>query len=300
MYVDKYIEYLSKELNYSENTIKNYEIDIISFDNYLSNKNKSFNALTKQDLRYYLKFLDKSKYSNKTIARKLTSLRVYFNFLVEINAISYNIFNEIDNPKLEKKIPSYLSYEDLSKLLDSVEIDTNLGLRNKLIFELIYSSGLRISEVSNLEISQINLDDNIIKVMGKGNKERIVYYGKRLEVLLKKYLQTSRGELLNGKICSNLFINRFGTKLSVRMIDKILKKICDNISFKGKVSAHTIRHTFATHLLNSGADIKSVQELLGHESLSTTEIYTHVSSDRVKSVYLSAHPREKLNNNIKQ
>ncbi len=291
--VFKYLTYLDKELNYSSETIKNYEIDLIYFNKYLNENNYNYLKLTKDNIRNYLKYLDSFKLSNKTIARKLSSLRSYYDYLLVNNYITSNIFSAISNPKVEKKLPKVLNYEEIETLFDSIDTNTIYGVRNRLILELIYSSGFRLSEVISIKLKDINKGDLSIKIMGKGSKERVVYYGAYVAKYLELYLNNSRSILLNNKTSEYLLINKFGNPLGKSMIEKIVKNSAKEVCLKHNISPHTLRHSFATHLLNSGADIKTVQNLLGHESLGTTQIYTHVSNDRIKEVYLKTHPREK-------
>ncbi len=293
VYIDSYLEYLEKELNYSSDTIKSYENDIKQFSIFLDNKKLNFLKLTKEDIRNYLKELDYQKLSNKSIARKLTSLRMFYNFLVEINKLETNIFMGISNPKIEKKLPKYLNYEEIEKLLKDIKLETIYDHRNRLILELVYSTGIRLSELTEIKINDINFSEKTLKVMGKGSKERIVYFGDVLNEYLESYQKDIRPLLLNNKESKFLLLNKYGEKLSKSMIGKIVKTCAKEVCLKHDISIHTLRHTFATHLLNNGADIKTVQELLGHESLSTTEIYTHVTSERIKEVYLKTHPRER-------
>jgi integrase/recombinase XerC len=239
----------------------------------------------------YLKYLDSLNLTNKSIARKMSSVRGFYNYLLTNHVINSNVFNSMSNPKIEKKLPEFLNYNEISDLLNAVEPDSTLNIRNRLILELIYATGIRLSECSNLKVNDFNLNEKSIKVMGKGSKERIVYYGEYAEKYLNMYLNGPRDELLNHHQSDYLFINRFGYQLHDESIENILKKAVKTISLKHKISIHTLRHTFATHLLNNGADIKTVQELLGHSSLATTEIYTHITSERIKEVYLHTHPR---------
>ncbi len=291
--IKDYLLYLAKELNYSNETIKSYKSDLIQYDKYNKDKKINFLKITKEEVRNYLKYLDNLKLSNKSIARKVTSLRMFYNFLVEIKEIDDNIFNTVSNPKIGKKLPNYLNYEEIENLLNKLDVTTVYGYRNRLILELVYSTGIRLSELSKIKVNDINLSDKTLKVMGKGSKERIVYFGRITFNYLEKYLSNQRKILLNNKPNDYLFINKFGNRLSKSGFEKIIKSCAKEVSLKHNISMHTLRHTFATHLLNNGADIKTVQELLGHESLATTEIYTHVTSERIKEVYLKTHPREK-------
>lgn len=285
-YLSKYEEYLKYELNYSSLTIKGYFTHIIEFNKYLNNKKISYKSLTKQNIINYLKYLDNKKLSNRTIANKLSALRSFFDFLLEENILNKNIFKLIRNPKLEKKIPNFLSYEEIRKIFDSIKCKTVLDYRNKLIIELLYASGIRVSELVNLKLKDFSFDERKILIMGKGKKERITFYGIPAAKALEDYLKVRASDN------EYLLLNKYNNKISTRAIGQIVDKICLNAAVNNNVSPHTFRHTFATHLLNNGADIKSVQELLGHSSLDTTEVYTHITNDYLKSEYLRGMPRK--------
>ncbi len=285
-YFDKYSEYLKYELNYSLLTIKGYFNHIVEFNKYLNKHNIDYKNLTKEDIINYLKYLDNKKLSNRTISNKLSALRNYFDFLLEEKVIKINIFKLIKNPKLEKKLPNFLSYEEIRKIFDSIKCNTVLDYRNKLIIELLYASGLRVSELVNIKISDISFNERKIKVLGKGKKERITFYGIPCEKALNDYLKVRNSDN------EYLILNKYNQKISTRAIQQIVDKISLNAAINNNISPHTFRHTFATHLLNNGADIKSVQELLGHSSLGTTEVYTHITNDYLKSEYLKNMPRK--------
>ena len=191
--------------------------------------------------------------------------------------VDTNLFNSIRNPKIEKKLPNYLSYEELARILDNIDISTFIGLRNRLMVEMFYATGCRVSEITNIKVNDIDKSNNSIRIMGKGSKERIVYFGEYARDYLDRYLP-----LID---CVYLFTNEAKEKLRVHDVEYIIKDLVKNLALKTHVTPHTLRHTFATHLLNNGADIKTVQELLGHSSLNTTGIYTHVSNERIKEVY---------------
>ena len=290
--IKRYEEYLEKELNYSANTIKSYLSDINDYQLYLEDYNIKYLKINRNNIRDYLKILDDNKLTNKTIARKLTSLRMFYEYLLDIKLINNNIFNNISNPKIEKNLPHYLNYNEIDDLINNLPNESIFDIRNKLIIELLYSTGIRLDEITNLMLKNINKSDKIIKVVGKGNKEREVYFGTDAYNSLNEYLNNARSELLNNKTSEYLFINRFGNKLGGSSIYKVVRDSIKYISSKRKISPHTLRHTFATHLLNNGADIKSVQALLGHENINTTEIYTHVSNKEIKDIYLKTHPRK--------
>ena len=285
--LENFIKYLNTELNYSILTIDNYQRDINAFFEYLNNFNIKYNAITKQDVINYLKFLDECKLSNATISRHLSSLRTFYNYLVNHNIIKTNPFNRVSNPKKEKKLPTYLYEDEIRNILDNLSDEDIYKRRDRLIMELFYSTGMRLNELSNIKINDINGDE--IRVLGKGRKERIVYLDKVAKKLLNDYLDNDRREFK--PIDSYLILNKDGKRLSNRSIENIVNHIIKEASIKKHVTPHTIRHSFATHMLNNGCDLKVVQELLGHESLSTTQIYTHITNDRIKEVYKSAFKR---------
>lgn len=284
--LEKYNEYLKYELNYSFYTIKEYVLHVKDFITYCDNNGVNYLSLSKDDVINYLKFLDEQKLSNKSIGTILSSLRCFYSYLLDNNYINLNIFKLISNPKLEKKLPSFLSYEEIRIVLDSIDIDNILSIRNKMIIELLYATGIRVSELRNIKITDIDFNNKSIKVFGKGSKERIVYFGDYAYDAIKLYLD-------NRELKSEyLILNNNGKQISVRGIELIIKNVIEKACIKTKVSPHTFRHTFATHMLNNGCPLKSVQELLGHASLSSTEIYTHITDDYIKSEYLKNMPRK--------
>ena len=284
--LEKYNEYLKYELNYSFYTIKEYVLHVKDFITYCDNNKVNYLSLSKDDVINYLKFLDEQKLSNKSIGTILSSLRCFYSYLLDNNYINLNIFKLISNPRLEKKLPSFLSYEEIRIVLDSIDTDNILSIRNKMIIELLYATGIRVSELRNIKIIDIDFNNKSIKVFGKGSKERIVYFGDYAYDAIKLYLD-------NRELKSEyLILNNNGKQISVRGIELIIKNVIDKACIKTKVSPHTFRHTFATHMLNNGCPLKSIQELLGHASLSSTEIYTHITDDYIKSEYLKNMPRK--------
>ena len=281
--VCNFLHHLKYELNYSEYTIKNYQLDLTDFFKYLNSSKIDYLNIENFHVRGYLKYLDTCNLKNTTISRRISTLRTFYNYLLENNLVKSNIFLNVKNPKLEKKLPNYLNYTEIEVLLNSIDIDTDDGLMKRLLIELFYSTGCRVGEMVNIKVNDINLVNKTIKVMGKGSKERIVYYGD----YASKYL----GMYLNKERKGYLFTDKDGNKLTIYDVELIVKDIMKHISIKTHVTPHTLRHTFATHLLNNGADIRTVQELLGHANLSTTGIYTHVSSDRLKDVYFKTFKR---------
>lgn len=284
--VDRFLTYLEHELNFSMNTTGSYRKDLADFFCYLEKHKIDYLNIDALVVRDYLKYLDKRGLKNSTISRRISALRSFYDYLCSNGIVKKNIFLGIRNPKLEKRLPNYLSYEELREILDSIDTNSDIGLRNRLIVEMFYATGCRVSELINIKLSDINKSNNTIRIMGKGSKERIVYYGDYAKYYLDKYLST--GFNAGSKY---LFLNDKKKKMSIEDVEIIIKKIVDALSLKCHVTPHTLRHTFATHLLNNGADIKSVQELLGHASLNTTGIYTHVSNERIKEVYLKTFDR---------
>lgn len=275
--------YLELERNYSINTSLSYVKDVSLFSMYI---NKDLLLVSKSDIEKYLRSLNKS---SKTISHVISSLKSFYNYNMRKGLIKSNPTDEIDRPKIEKKIPEFLTIEEVSSLLN-FNVSNEFEARNKAILELLYSSGLRISELTSLELSNIDLDECLVRVMGKGSKERIVPLGDYAIDALKEYIYYYR-PLLNKHNCSYVFLNNRGGVLSRQFIFKIIKEECIKKGIRKNVSPHTLRHTFATHLLKNGADLRIIQELLGHENLSTTQIYTHLSNDKLKHDYEDYFPR---------
>lgn len=289
-----FLKYLKYEKNYSNNTVLSYGKDLKQFLDYLENlKITKFNNIDYKMLRNYLSLLYEKNYSKKTIARNISAIRSLFKYLMKDKIVTYNPITLISNPKLDKKLPKFLYYNDLEVLLNTPDINTTLGFRDATILECFYSTGLRISEITNIKINDISFDDMKILVNGKGNKERYVLFGTRLEKLLKKYIIEIRPILLKDNH-EYLFVNKLGKQLTDRGIRFIVEEIFKKSSLKYHISPHTLRHTFATHLLDNGADLKVVQELLGHTNLNTTQIYTHISNEKLRNVYYQNHPRSKM------
>lgn len=282
--IDNFFKVLKNEYNYSDYTIKNYKLDLTLFFDFLNKSNINYLYLNKDNVLAYLKYLDKMNLKNSTISRRISALRTFYNYLMNEGLINSNIFLNVKNPKLEKKLPNYLNYTEMEELLESIDIKTDEGLKRRLLIEMFYSTGCRVSEIINIKVKDIDFLNKKIRIMGKGSKERIVYYGDYAKKYLDKYLS-------KGLDKDYLFVNKHGDKYTVEEIELIVKDIMKHLSIKTHVTPHTLRHTFATHLLNNGADIRSVQELLGHSNLSTTGIYTHVSSDRLKEVYFKTFKR---------
>ncbi|NLM63182.1 MAG: tyrosine recombinase XerC [Mollicutes bacterium] len=290
----KFIDYITNEKNYSKYTIKSYENDLDLFFEFLKeNQILNIKQIDYSVIRQYLFVLYEKKYAKKTISRNISALRSFFKYLLMTRIIDKNPMTLISNPKEDKKLPNFLHINEIENLLEIPDINTPLGQRNKLILEILYSTGIRVSELVNIKINDINFYDTTIKVMGKGSKERYVVFGNILKKMLLEYINGSRLQLLKDKDSDYLLINKNGSKLSDRGVRMIIDNIVKKSSINKKISPHVIRHTFATHMLNGGADLKVVQELLGHSNLSTTQIYTHVSNEKIRKVYRDSHPRAK-------
>jgi integrase/recombinase XerC len=288
----KYLYYLKNERHYAKLTLEAYTKDIISYFKYLDDHHLNYLEVSKDEIRNYLKDLTLLKYKNSSISRLICSLRSFYNYLVRENIIKTNPYKLIRNPKREQKLPNFLQYDELMQIYDSIKNDNDLDIRNKLIFEMLYATGLRVSEMVNTKLNDIDFNNQSIRVVGKGNKERIVYYGDYARDALNEYLP-KRLEMLGAKESDHLLINKDGDNLTVHGVEEIIDTIVKKAALKHKISPHVLRHTFATHLLNNGADLRTVQTLLGHSSLSTTQIYTHVSNERLREVYLKSFPRQK-------
>ena len=282
--INNFIEYLSIERNYSENTIKSYQDEINNFAKFFKN---DISIAKTNDLKKYLNI--NKNMSSKTIAHKISSLKAFYNYLIREEIIENNPASNLVRPKNIITLPDVLNLDEVNSLLD-IEIKTPYNARDKAILELLYSSGLRVTELINLELVNIDFDSCIIRVMGKGRKERIIPLGDYAIDALTNYINNYR-PIINKKNNNYVFLNKSGDKISRQFIFKTIKKECLKKGIKKNISPHTLRHTFATHLLKNGADLRIIQELLGHENLSTTQIYTHISNEKLQTEYNDIHPR---------
>jgi integrase/recombinase XerC len=288
--LDTYLEYLKYQKNYSDNTLQAYGNDIRIFFDYLKREGIAApENIDNRVLRSYLMVLNSEKRKRKTIARKITSLRGFFRFLKKNNLIQSNPVENVKIPKAEKRLPHVVNEAEMFDFLDNAfNLEKPLEQRDKAIFEVLYSSGLRVSELISLERGMI--EESYLRVIGKGNKERVAPLGKKALDALNIYLKDGINKL-DKKKTNKIFLNNNGGPLTARGVRYILNKYIQRYSLKQKISPHVFRHSFATHLLNNGADLRTVQELLGHVNLSSTQIYTHVSKNRIMQVYNQAHPR---------
>ena len=289
--IDEFIEYISIEKNYSDYTCINYRDDLIKFNEFLNMEGIKYSDVNYNDIRGFVAYLYNKKESSKSITRNISSLRSFYKYLVRNNKIKENPMLLISNPKQDKMLPHYLTYEEIEKLLKVTDKDTPFDIRDNLIIELLYSTGIRVGELVNIKIKDIDFNDKSITVFGKGRKMRIVYFGDICKEKLLKYLDI-RPNIVNGNN-EYLLLNKRGNKLGDRSVRTIFENIIKVNHLDINFSPHTLRHTYATHMLDDGADVRTVQELLGHESISTTGIYTHVSIEHLRNVYLNSHPRGK-------
>lgn len=297
-YIQRFITYLSVEKNASDYTMKFYHQDIISFLDFLRTIDVThFSKVSYHNVRYFLTTLYDQNLSRKTVSRTLSSLRTFYKFLEREDIVETNPFVRVPLPKQDKLIPDFFYTEELSQLFKVNDLSTPLGQRNQAVLELLYATGIRVSECQSLTIEQIDFDFNMIKVVGKGNKERYIPFGQFARDALYTYIMDGRKELLTKRQVDEqtVFLNARGAPITTRGIRYILEQMIKETSLTVNIHPHKFRHTFATHMLNEGADLRSVQELLGHENLSTTQIYTHVTKDRLRRVYMNSHPRAKDN-----
>lgn len=287
---DEFLVYLKSVKKYSDNTIVNYGLDLERYETYLNFKRKNINDIEYKDILDYINYL-KDDHKSTSINRSLSCLRSYYDFLIRNKKIKNNPFNLVHSIKKEKRLPEYFKYNEYVELVNSIDVSNDLGIRNKCIFEILLCTGCRVNELVNIKLDDIDINNQEVKVLGKGNKERIVYLGSYAIDSLNEYLDI-RYKILKNNKNDYLFLNHLGNKLTTRGIRDIIDKILLKSSANLKITPHTFRHSFATMLLNEGCDLKSVQELLGHVSLSTTSIYTHVSNEELKRVYLHTNPRQ--------
>ncbi len=285
-YIEKFIRYLEVEKNYSKYTVINYTVDLEDFRVFLADK--PVESVDYLFLRKYLAHLKEKNMHSRTLGRRLSTLRSFFKFLTREGFLKVNPILTLSSPKLDKHLPQFLTEEEVTKLIDAVipkDAKDNLKFRDRAILETFYSTGIRISELVGLDITDIDFIGCVLKVMGKGKKERLVPIGDHAIRAIRDYLELQKNQT------AAVFLNKFGRRISDRGVRMIVDKYLRLASIRRGVSVHTLRHSFATHMLNHGADLRSVQELLGHVNLSTTQIYTHLTTERLKIVYDKAHPR---------
>jgi len=288
---DKFIDYLKVERNASPYTVRNYSADLTGFFRFLSGESiQALDEVDKNTMRDYLWTLMQAGFAKTSIARKLSAVRSFYRYLQRESLISVSPVATISSPKLDRRLPEFLSQDEARRLVEAPDIETPAGQRDRALLELLYASGLRVSELVRLDLAQVNLEAREMRVWGKGSKERVVLMGGPAAVALTAYIEHGRFKLMGASKAQALFLNHQGARLTVRSIQSLVQAYADMLGLAKRVHPHTVRHTFATHLLDGGADLRVVQELLGHASLSSTQIYTHVSKTQAKRVYLAAHP----------
>jgi integrase/recombinase XerD len=291
--INDFIDYLRFERRLSKNTIVSYQRDLEKYRFFLNrSKIKEILNVSNDQILYFLEFLYKTQNSS-SVSRILSTLRTFYKYLVRDGKIQKNPFSSIKNPKLPKKILEILDEQEVKKFLESIPSSSNLELRDKAMFELLYSCGMRVSEIVDLKLSDIDFDEGLIRFIGKGNKERITPVGDTAKDCLEKYIRAARYNLERERKSENVFLNRNGQKITRQGFWKILKKYAGKVNASKNLYPHLFRHSYATHMLERGADLRIVQELLGHSSISTTEIYTNINKKHVKETYFKYHPRDK-------
>lgn len=292
-FILQFIEYLSVERGFSQNTLISYKRDLEQFLRFLlKNKIDSWEKIDEEVFSRFKISLKNRGFSTSTVSRKIYAIKTFYRFLLQEGKIIYDPTSELSAPKTLKKLPSVLTVPDVEKLLDASYKESKVkDLRDRAILEVLYATGIRVSELISLTLEDINLEVGYLKVFGKGNKERIVPLGKKSIEAIKEYLQNSRPVLIKEKKHEFLFVNNRGNKLTRQGVFFLIKFYSKKAGINKKITPHTLRHSFATHLLERGADLRSVQEMLGHSNISTTQIYTHITRERLKEIYKKAHPR---------
>ncbi len=291
-YLEEYLDALRVERNLSSMTCEAYKHDLNDYLKFIKSKKiKEIFEITQMHIREYIRELNKKGFASSSTARRFSSIRSYHKFLIAEKIMDQNPTLILSTPKSSKKLPSVLNEIEISKIIDSIDASTQFGLRDKAIIEMLYSCGLRVTELCELDLSNLFLDDDLIRVYGKGMKERLLPIGKRAKLYLNKYLIRVRPIFDRQNKSSVVFLSRNGKPLTRSMINKILNKWSDFSGINKSISPHVLRHSFATHLLEGGADLRFVQALLGHSDITTTQIYTHLDKEHLREVYKTHHPR---------
>lgn len=291
--IDKFIEHLKYQRNYSDFTCNNYKKDLNEYNSFILSNKINYKNMDYNDAKEYVIYLNKKNDAKSTISRKLSSLRTFYKYLVLNNKVESNPFLLVSSPKKEKRIPKFINYNNMEEILNVPNIKTKEGQRERVILEVLYASGVRVSELVNIKLKDIDFSNKNILIFGKGSKERLVSFGDYALEYINLYLKEGRNLLLDGVKSDYLIVGKKSEKLTTRRVEQIIDDIIKRTSIKLNITPHMFRHTFATHLLDNGCDLLVVQELLGHASLSSTEIYTHVSNEHLREVYLKCHPRNK-------
>ena len=279
--------FLKKERNFSNNTIKSYMTDLNKFKNFLNDDNYDINKISRNQIRAFLSSEFDKKYSDRTIARRLASLKSYFKFMVKSEQISSNPSENIRSPKIARSLPNFIDQKIIDSLMDSPDDNTAIGLRDKAMLELFYSTGMRLSELVSLNHGSVDYKNNLIRLFGKGSKERLVPFGNRAKLYLEKYTISRKNKDFN----KPLFITKREKRISKRTVQRRISMYIKLVADGNQLGPHILRHSFATHLIENGAGIRTVKDLLGHSNLSSTQVYTHIQPEKIKQTYKQAHPR---------
>ena len=290
-HIDQFIYFLEAERGVSINTVSSYRNDLKRFAAYLGAKKGNIFSVTRDDIRAFMMQLKDKGLSSSSIARNLAVLKTFWKFLVAEQVVSENVAAAVETPRIWKNIPEVLNREEVEKLLEAPSARGWLGIRDRAVLELMYASGLRVSEVKDLKKTNVNLDVGFVKCSGKGGKERIVPLGKVAKKALERYLERSRVKLSEKNADDHLFLSRLGKKISRQSLWKMIRKYARMAGIRKKITPHTLRHSFATHLLEGGADLRGIQEMLGHADISTTQIYTHINKEKLRKIHEKFHPR---------
>lgn len=290
--VGLFLDYLSVERGLAKNTLISYRRDLDAYMNFLDGVlKKGVTLSSREDIRDFMLHEKDKGLSAASIARNLTTLRMFYRFLARERLIKTDVSSYIDTPKLWKRIPDILDFNEVERLIEAPDLNTSQGVRDRAIIELMYATGMRVSEVSNVKVSDVNSDVGFVRCLGKGNKERIVPLGKKAIAAIARYLEKVRPAQVKSEPAQELFLSRSGRKISRISLWKLIKLYARKAKIKKTIKPHILRHSFATHLLERGADLRSVQEMLGHADIATTQIYTHINRDRLKSIHKMFHPR---------
>ena len=290
--INRFKRFLQVEKGLSQNSIYSYTYDLKKFAEFLSTKNKSVLEANQEDIQQFLVFeKNKKKNSSRTLARSLAAIRQFYNFISDKFEDIDNPTIKIESPHIEKTLPDFLTINEMNKLFNSISENDAYELRDKTIFELLYSCGLRISEAIEILHNSIDFENSYIRVIGKGDKERIIPFGEEANRLLQKYIVDSRPKILGTRESDYLFISKKGSKLNRKSVWRLLKNYVSRTNINKNITPHTLRHSFATHLIENGADLRSVQELLGHVDISTTQVYTHLAKKKLQEIHKKYHPK---------
>lgn len=291
--INRFKRFLQVEKGLSPNSIYSYTYDLKKFSDFMSSNNKDILTATQEDIQQFLNFeKTKKKNSTRTMARSLAAIRQFYNFISDKFEVIDNPTSKIESPHVEKTLPDFLSIPEVNTLFSSISESDMYELRDKAIFELLYSCGLRISEAIEILFDSVDFENSLIRVIGKGNKERLAPIGDEAKRLLRKYIQESRPDICGKRESEYLFISKKGSKLNRKSVWRLLKNYVTRTKIKKNITPHTLRHSFATHLIENGADLRSVQELLGHMDISTTQVYTHLAKKKLQEIHKKHHPRD--------